>query len=284
MPHILVADDDATTRQMLRGILKSAKFNVSTASDGQAALRTLRKKKVDLLLLDIWMPKMSGLDVLARLEEQPSRPKVVVMTSDQTPETMLRAMRGRVYHFVSKPLEQNSLLEMTRNALSSEPAAPPIEVLSAKPHWVELLVPCDKSVVNRVRSFMQRLEADLPAELRDRVGYAFTELLNNAIEWGGRLDPNLKTRISFIRTERLLIYRIDDPGPGFRLEELKHAAVNNPEEDPLAHARVREEKGLRPGGLGILLSKSLVDELVYNETRNEVMLIKYLSPASQGGD
>jgi anti-sigma regulatory factor (Ser/Thr protein kinase) len=106
--------------------------------------------------------------------------------------------------------------------------------------------------------------------------FAFTELLNNAIEWGGRLDANLKVRISLIRTKRAIIYRIDDPDPGFRLEELKHAAVNNPEQDPLAHAKVREEKGLRPSGLGILMTQSLVDELVYNEARNEVVLVKYL--------
>jgi len=276
MPHILVADDDATTRQMLRGILKAAKFEVSTASDGAAALRALRKKKIDLVLLDIWMPKMSGLDVIAQLQCETCLPKIIVMTSDQTPETMLRVMRDHVYHYVSKPLEESSLLQMTRDALSSEPLVPPIEVLSAKPNWVELLVPCDRSVVNRVRNFMHRLESDLPPDVRDRVGYAFTELLNNAIEWGGRLDPNLKTRISFVRTQRMLIYRIDDPGPGFRLEELKHAAVNNPDEDPLAHARVREEKGLRPGGLGILMTQQLVDELVYNESRNEVLLVKYL--------
>lgn len=276
MPHILVADDDATTRQMLRGILKSAKFEVTTVSDGAAALKALRKKKFDLLLLDIWMPKMSGLDVIAHLQGESGAPKIVVMTSDQTPETMLQAIRGRVYQFVAKPLEEGSLLDLVRDALSAEPAVPPIEVLSAKAHWVELLVPCDRSVVNRVKNFMQRLEVDLPAEVRDRVGYAFTELLNNAIEWGGRLDANLKTRISFIRTKRMLIYRIDDPGPGFKLEGLAHAAVNNPEEDPLAHARVREEKGLRPGGLGILMTQQLVDELVYNEVRNEVVLIKYL--------
>src|SRR5262249_26819906 len=276
MPHILVADDDATTRQMLSGILKSAKFDVSTTSDGVATLKALRKKKFDLLLLDIWMPKMSGLDVLAHLQGETGSPKIVVMTSDQTPETMLRTMRGHVYQFLAKPLEEKTLLDTVTDALSAAPAAPPIEVLSAKPYWVELLVPCDRSVVNRVRAFMQRLEADLPAEVRDRVGYAFTELLNNAIEWGGRLDPNLKTRISFIRTQRMLIYRIDDPGPGFKLEGLAHAAVNNPEEDPLAHARVREEKGLRPGGLGIMMTQQLVDELVYNEARNEVVLVKYL--------
>jgi anti-sigma regulatory factor (Ser/Thr protein kinase) len=156
------------------------------------------------------------------------------------------------------------------------PECPAIEVLSAQPHWVELLVPCDRSVVARVQSFLVGLESDLPAELRESVGFAFRELLNNAVEWGGRLDPNLKVRISFIRTKRMLMYRIDDPGPGFRLEELAHAAVNNPEDDPLAHTKAREAKGLRPGGLGIMMTQQMIDELVYNEARNEVVLVKYL--------
>jgi anti-sigma regulatory factor (Ser/Thr protein kinase) len=72
------------------------------------------------------------------------------------------------------------------------------------------------------------------------------------------------------------MYRLDDPGPGFDLHNLKHAALNNPEEDPMAHMKAREEKGLRPGGLGLLLTQQMVDELVYNESRNEVVLIKYL--------
>jgi len=276
MPNILIADDDPTTRQMLRGILKSGGYTVSTASDGQAALKALRKKKFDLLFLDIWMPRMSGLDLLAQLRGQAGLPKIMVMTSDQTPETLLRVLRGQVYQFIAKPLEADSLLQMVRDALASEPAASPIEVLSAKPDWVELLVPCERSVAHRVRGFLKHLESDLPQDVREHVGYAFFELLNNAIEWGGQLDPNLKVRISYIRTKRMLMYRIDDPGPGFRLEEIKHAAINNPEDDPLAHTKFREEKGLRPGGLGILTTQSMVDELVYNEARNEVVLVKYL--------
>ena len=276
MHNILVADDDPTTRQMLRGILKSGGYTVSTASDGQAALKALRAKKFDLLFLDIWMPRMSGLDVLAHLRGQKGLPKILVMTSDQTPETLLRALRGQVYQFIAKPLEAASLLDLVHDALASEPAASPIEVLSAKPDWVELLVPCERSVAHRVRGFLKHLESDLSDEVREHVGYAFFELLNNAIEWGGQLDPNLKVRISYIRTKRMLMYRIDDPGPGFRIEEIKHAAINNPEEDPLAHTKFREEKGLRPGGLGILTTQAMVDELVYNESRNEVVLIKYL--------
>ncbi len=276
MPHILVADDDETTRQFLRGILKSGGYTVATVADGQAALKALRKQKFDLLFLDIWMPKMSGLDLLAQVEGERDLPKIVVMTSDKTSETMLRVLRDRVYQFVAKPFDAETVLELVSDALASDPAAPPIEVLSAKPDWVELLVPCERSVVNRVRGFLMQLESDLPTEVREKVGYAFRELLNNAIEWGGHLDANQKVRISFVRTARLLMYRIDDPGPGFRIEELKHAAINDPEDDPLAHARVREEKGLRPGGLGIFMTQSLVDELVYNEKRNEVVLVKYL--------
>ncbi len=276
MSHILVTDDDATTRQMIRGVLKKNGHTVTTASDGVSALRAMQKKKFDLVLLDIWMPKMTGLGLLARLHEEKHIPKIIVMTSDQTSDTLLTAMRGHVYQFLRKPLDAEMLRITVDNALSSTPSAPPIEVLSAQPHWVELLVPCEQSVVYRVQSFLSHLDSGLSADVAEKVGYAFRELLNNAIEWGGRLDPNLKVRISFIRTKKMLMYRLDDPGPGFDLHNLKHAALNNPEEDPMAHMKAREERGLRPGGLGLLLTQQMVDELVYNEARNEVVLIKYL--------
>lgn len=276
MASILVTDDDATTLQMVRGILKKAGYSVTTASDGMAALRAIHKKKFDLVLLDIWMPKMTGLGLLGSLHSEKYIPKIIVMTSDATADTLLNALRGRVYQFLHKPLEADSLLTVVENALSTSPEIPAIEVLSANSHWVELLVPCERSVVGRVQSFLTHLETDLPPDVIEKVGYAFRELLNNAIEWGGHLDPNLKVRISYIRTKKLLMYRLDDPGPGFKLEDLQHAAVNNPESDPMAHMQIREQKGLRPGGLGLMLTKQLVDELVYNEVRNEVVLIKYL--------
>jgi len=276
MPHILVTDDDATTRQMVRGILKKQGYSVSVAADGNVALRAIQKKKFDLVLLDIWMPKMTGLGLLGRLHAEKHVPKIVVMTSDSTSDTLLSALRGRVYQFLAKPIDAEQLVQVVDNALSLDPAIPAIEVLSANKHWVELLVPCERSVVSRVQTFLSRLETDLPPDVIEKVSYAFRELLNNAIEWGGHLDPNLTVRISYIRTKKLLMYRLDDPGPGFKLEDLKHAAVSNPEHDPMAHMLVREEKGLRPGGLGLMLTQQLVDELVYNEARNEVVLIKYL--------
>ena len=67
-----------------------------------------------------------------------------------------------------------------------------------------------------------------------------------------------------------------DPGPGFTLESLDHAAVSYPAEKPYEHVRVRQEKGLRPGGFGLLMVQQMVDELLYNEARNEVLFVKYV--------
>ena len=121
-----------------------------------------------------------------------------------------------------------------------------------------------------------QLEDSLPEPIRESVAQAFRELLTNAIEWGGKLDPERKVRISCVHAKRLLIYRIADPGEGFDIDRLRHAAIGNPEDDPLRHASIREDQGLRPGGLGLMMTRSLVDELIYNEARNEVMFIKYL--------
>ena len=67
-----------------------------------------------------------------------------------------------------------------------------------------------------------------------------------------------------------------DNYPPFDIEKLSHAAISNPKDSPLEHALIREEQGLRPGGLGLMMTRSLVDELIYNEARNEVVFIKYL--------
>jgi anti-sigma regulatory factor (Ser/Thr protein kinase) len=131
-------------------------------------------------------------------------------------------------------------------------------------------------MADRLQSFVMHLEANLPEAVREAVAQAFRELLTNAIEWGGKLDPNRKVRISCVRTGRLLLYRIADPGEGFDIDRLRHAAIMNPDDDPMRHLSVREEQGLRPGGFGLAMTRSLVDDLIYNEARNEVLLIKYL--------
>jgi anti-sigma regulatory factor (Ser/Thr protein kinase) len=82
--------------------------------------------------------------------------------------------------------------------------------------------------------------------------------------------------VNAIRTARSMVFRIRDPGTGFQKESLAHAAIGNPATDPTAHILLRKEQGMRAGGYGLLLASGTVDELIYNATGNEVILIKYL--------
>jgi anti-sigma regulatory factor (Ser/Thr protein kinase) len=220
---------------------------------------------------------MNGLDVLKRARALDAPPVVVVMTADDTSETLLEAARRQAYRYLRKPFAPSAIVEVVQDAAASASAAVlSIEVVSARPEWLELIAPCALEMADRIRSFVMHLEADLPEPVRESVAQAFREMLTNAIEWGGKLDPERKVRISCVRAKRMLLYRIADPGEGFDIDRLRHAAISNPEDDPIRHLTVREEKGLRPGGFGLAMTKSLVDELIYNEARNEVMFIKYL--------
>ena len=279
MSRILVVDDDKTTRYVLRNVLTRAGFSTSVARDGVEALKALRTGSFDLLLLDVWMPRMNGLDLLAKLRTLETRPRVVVMTSDDAPETLLKAVREQAFRYVHKPVESSALLETVHDALAV-PDAPPIEVISARPEWVELVVPCTREAAGRIETVMAHLDAKLAPDMRESIGFAFRELLLNAVEWGGKLDPSRTVRIACLRAKRMLLYRIADPGTGFNIEDLPHAAIGQPPDDPIAHMHVREAKGLRPGGFGLLSVRASVDELLYNEQRNEVVFVKYLDEAS----
>jgi anti-sigma regulatory factor (Ser/Thr protein kinase) len=153
-------------------------------------------------------------------------------------------------------------------------------VLSAIPQWIALQLRCKLEVADRLIPFLRELATDLSVEERENVGTAFRELLTNAIEHGAGRDPSKTVRVDYVRTAKSMIYKILDPGEGFSFHDLPHAAISNQPDAPYQHCEVRDRLGLRPGGFGILLTRHLADELIYNEKGNEVLLIKYRMPSS----
>jgi CheY-like chemotaxis protein len=273
--RVLLVDDDRALRYALTTLLTEAGHHVESVGDGPDALARLRDDTFDIVLLDIGLPSMSGLDVLATARARPTPPVVIMMTADDTPETLLQSVRGQAYRYLRKPFPPREIVDVVNDAVGPG-AALSIEVVSARPEWLELVAPCTLEMADRIQSFVMHLDAKLPEDVREAVAQAFRELLTNAIEWGGKLDPSRKVRISCVRAKRMLFYRIADPGKGFDIDGLRHAAISNPDGDPIRHLLVREEQGLRPGGFGLAMTRSLVDELIYNEARNEVVFVKYL--------
>ena len=278
--RILIVEDDWGAREGLKRFLERSGFVVAAAPDGSEALRLIHEEAADaqpfdLLLVDLGLPGMSGLDLIARLPEK-SRPRVVVVTGDSTAESLFKALHEKACEYITKPFNPAQLLKVIHDTLELPDCADQIEVLSADPHWVEFRFPCDVKIANRIQDLLRKLESDLPSQVRESVETAFYELVRNAIEWGGHMDPAFKVHVTFQRTRKVLLYRIADPGPGFDPAHLEHAAISNAPGDPCAHIPVREQKGLRSGGFGIMMARALVDEMIYNEAHNEVLFLKYL--------
>ena len=277
--RVLVVDDDRGLNGVLVEMFRENGVDADGVGDGLSAVRRVLAEKFHLVLLDIGLPRINGLEVLKKIRDLKAPPRVIVMTADDTPATVLKAVKDQAYRYVSKPTPPKIIVEIAKEALSAKRNALPIEIVSSKPDWIELLVPCQFEIADRIQSFLSPLDASLSENVRESVGQAFRELLMNAIEWGGGLDPKRKVRIACIHARHMLLYRIQDPGPGFRPDNLPHAAISNEPDKPYAHASVRDEKNIRPGGFGLLMTQALVDELIYNEAHNEVVFVKYLRPA-----
>jgi DNA-binding response OmpR family regulator len=279
---ILVVDDDAGLQDLVSFALKREGYEVRQALDAFAGLEIIEREKIDLALLDIMMPKMDGLEMLSRLRAANKDLSVIVMTALSEPSSAVSALRDQASDFLIKPFDLPQLLSAIKTVFELAPRDIQIEVLSARPEWIELRVPCDLAAIDPLERLMTQLKTDLPPLTRETITYAFREMLRNAIEHGGKNDSTQFVEVGYLRSPRIILYRIKDPGEGFTIESLYRnegaiAAFLNPEGDPLQHARVREEEGMRPGGFGILIARDLVDEMIYNEKHNEVILIKYLS-------
>ena len=118
MPTILVVDDEPSIRRTLREILDYEGFGVEEAADGQGAIAKFRESRYDLLILDIKMPKMDGIEVLeVAREEAPDMP-VIMISGHGTIETAVQATKRGAFDFIEKPPDLNRLLLAVRNALN----------------------------------------------------------------------------------------------------------------------------------------------------------------------
>jgi len=276
--RILIVDDDPDVHGSLRAALEAPDRRIESAYDGHAGLRLVENSPYDLVLTNLQMPGLDGMSLLERIKELRPEARVVVMTVASTPDNIVRAIRDRAFSYFSKPFTVNAVSEMAERALSGTDAEDDIRVLSARPQWLTLEVRCKLETAGRIVQFIRELGMELPPTEQEHVTTAFREILLNAIEHGARSNPDQRVHITYIRTKRAALYYVRDPGTGFSFDKLTHAAVSNPEDSPVEHAEVREKLGMRPGGFGIMMTRQLVDDLIYNEHGNEVLLIKYMDP------
>ena len=117
--RVLVVDDDRGLNRVLVEMFRENDIDADGVADGEAAVRRVSAEKFHLVLLDIGLPRMNGFDVLKKIRTLKSAPRVIVMTSDDTPATVLNAVKEQAYHYVSKPSPPKAIIEIAKDVLAA---------------------------------------------------------------------------------------------------------------------------------------------------------------------
>ncbi len=117
--HILVVDDEPLIRQSLSGVLEDEGYSVQAVESGETCLEEISRNCYDLVLLDIWLPGMDGLETLERIAQRPlaERPAVVMISGHGTIETAVRATKLGAFDFLEKPLTIDKVTVVVKNAI-----------------------------------------------------------------------------------------------------------------------------------------------------------------------
>src|SRR5687767_2859258 len=167
--RILVVDDDPDIHLLLGTILKDAGFGMTSAASGAEGLDRLEAGPYDLVLTDVCMPGLDGLELLQRIHERCPETPVVVMTAQNTSDNLIRSIRERAFAYFSKPFSPAAVVEMVNRALDSPAQRDDIEVLSATPGWIALQVRCKIETANRLLQFLRELPVELPVEEQEDI-------------------------------------------------------------------------------------------------------------------
>ena len=275
---VLVVNADPKVEEMLSNVLED--WTIQHASDNRAVLALAEQKQFDLILTGQSTSGNDDVELLRKIRGLHPHTRLIILTDKSTPADVIASMREGAFSYFSKPFSLASLAEMVRMATEGPCWDDGIEIVSATPSWLSLLVRCDSNSADRLLQFLHEV-GDLPEPERTEVAMAFREMLLNAIEHGGRFNPEQYVEISYLRARRMVMCRVKDPGEGFALDEIRHAAFANPPGEPLHHLAYRDVQGLRPGGFGVMIARHLVDELIYGERGNDVLLVKYLDQGRQ---
>jgi DNA-binding response OmpR family regulator len=273
-PGVLLIEADAEFTAALAAQPRMSEVRLEHAAGSMQALRMVRRGSYDVVLTSPRTPVSEDIALVEEMRDARRALKVIVLAPSAAPEEVVESVRAHVFSCFTAPFDVPEIAEMIQRALQNPDWKDGIQVISARADWLSMRVSSRRLSAERLVQFLTELANDVPEITRDELVGAFREIALNAMEHGAGFTSDQMIEVSAVRTQRAIVYYVKDPGPGFSLENLPHAAVSNPADDPLAHTEKRAELGLRPGGFGLLIARKVVDEFLHSEKGNEVLLIK----------
>ncbi|MEQ9310329.1 MAG: sigma-54 dependent transcriptional regulator [Balneolaceae bacterium] len=155
-PHILVTDDERAIRNTLKDILEFEDYKVSTAESGQNALDLIAKERFDLMLLDIKMQGLDGIETLKKIREAGHEFPVIMISGHGTIEIAVEATKIGAYDFLQKPPDLNRLLITVRNALSIQTLTKEVNQIKKKLPKIQEIIGESKAI-SRIKGMIEKV-------------------------------------------------------------------------------------------------------------------------------
>ncbi len=276
MGRLLVIGTDPALTAALRTSHHLKAHEVESCAGPFEATQLVCIRAFDVAITDPSTSAGEGLTTSQELRSARPGLRTIVLAPALSNGEVLDALRHQVYACFTRPVDYEDVADMARAAIEDPDWQNAIEVVSGLPHWVTLRVSCRLVTADRLTRFMTEYRSEVPMGERDLLMTAFRELLLNAMEHGAGFDPEKVIEVTAARTARTIVFHFRDPGGGFDRTDLSHAAATPEPGDVISTVEERATAGLRPGGFGMLIVRHIVDELVYNERGNEVLMIKHL--------
>jgi CheY-like chemotaxis protein/anti-sigma regulatory factor (Ser/Thr protein kinase) len=271
----LIVDDEPDLGQLLAELLRRWGFEPTVLAEGKSVVSWVRLHQPSLILLDIQLPDIDGFSICEtlKLDRETNLIPVIMVTIMSAQEDRVHGLQVGANRYLTKPFTADDLYRSIQDAMTW------LEDL--KKHGtdgeIRFQLQSDERYLEELNQMLGGLFlfSGLTQTQVKQLTTAVRELGTNAIEWGHRKQVERIVTVDYRIDPQKITITIKDTGPGFDPGNLPHAAKP---EDPTGHMMVRETLGIREGGFGILLSRGLVDDLQYNETGNEVRLIKFFPP------
>ncbi len=291
MPHVLVVEDSPTQATQIKLMLEDAEFQVTTAGNGMEAVDAIEKELPDVVVTDLEMPRMNGLQLVEAIRQQHPALPVILMTAFGSEEIAALALRKGAASYVQKTYLEQDLVATLKSVLTVTQASREHDraleclaqmecdfVLDNNPEHIA-------PVIGFLDEVVKRLTVPDPTE-RMRIGVALQEALMNAMVHGNlevgpdngeesgqpiaelietrrQQQPYLprRVRLLFKANSKQASFVVRDEGRGFDPSILP---------DPTDPANLE-----RPNGRGLLLIRTFMDTIYHNDVGNEITMIKH---------
>jgi two-component system, OmpR family, response regulator len=271
MGTALIVEDHPEQADLVARILRLRDYDPIVAENGETGLRLAREHEPDVILLDLMLPDINGFDVCRRLRTDRATMliPIVMLTALNDVQHRVHGFRVGANAYVTKPYGVDDLFEAIVSARAWR-----VSMLEQSLHGeIHVELNSEITFLKDLNDFLMLVCQVTPLEHEQvmQLRQAVMEMAQNAIEWGNQHQSDQLVNITYRVYEEMLEIIVRDQGPGFDRTHIPHAAVPD---DPFTHLDLREKLGLRAGGFGLLICQGMVDEMRYNDSGNEVTLIK----------